>query len=383
MSSVLAAPTAFRAKKAVALILTGLLTIAGLTSIPSSATAATAANPTIVFDGNTLTTSVPATESSTRISSDSFRVSTESLSRTAITTRAGYTFGGWSLTRGGAATTEITTTTTADTTRTIFAVWNTFVLYDGNGVDGGSLPSDKTRDVYRFGDNLTLATAGTLTKSGFAFGGWMPATLSTTRLTTYQAGSTDVGNVTLYAAWIKTVAFNGNTATSGTIPAARVFTSGGTALKLPVLSEMTLRKSGFDFVGWSLTSAGPVIGNPGSYIPLVSQQTLYAIWKVQGTKATDRVFFNPGKSTLRSGQKLVLRELADSLKGKTAIKISLAATRARSSSKSLGKARNTAVVNYLTSLGVVATYTRTNSIGAGSPTGTKSNRVTITASWTN
>ena len=383
MSSVLAAPTASRAKKAVALLLTGLLTVAGLTAIPSSASATTAANPTIVFDGNTLTTSVPATESSTRISSDSFRVSTEALSRTAITTRAGYTFGGWSLTRGGAATTEITTTTTADTTRTIFAVWNTFVLYDGNGVDGGSLPSDKTRDVYRFGDNLTLATAGTLTKSGFAFGGWMPATLSTTRLTTYQAGSTDVGNVTLYAAWIKTVAFNGNTATSGTIPAARVFTSGGTALKLPVLSEMTLRKSGYDFVGWSLTSAGPVIGNPGSYIPLVSQQTLYAIWKVQGTKATDRVFFNPGKSTLRSGQKLVLRELADSLKGKTAIKISLAATRARSSSKSLGKARNTAVVNYLTSLGVVATYTRTNVIGTGLSTGTKSNRVTVTASWTN
>jgi uncharacterized repeat protein (TIGR02543 family) len=383
MSSVLAAPTAFRAKKSVALLLTGLLTITGLAAMPSSASASTAANPTIVFDGNTLTTSVPATESSTRISSDSFRVSTESLSRTTITTRAGYTFGGWSLTRGGAATTEITTTTTADTTRTIFAVWNTFVLYDGNGVDGGSLPSDKTRDVYRFGDNLTLATAGTLTKSGFAFGGWMPATLSTTRLTTYQAGSTDVGNVTLYAAWIKTVAFNGNTATSGTIPTARVFTSGGTALKLPVLSEMTLRKSGYDFVGWSLTSAGPVIGNPGSYIPLVSQQTLYAIWKVQGTKATDRVFFNPGKSTLRSGQKLVLRELADSLKGKTAIKISLAATRARSSSKSLGKARNTAVVNYLTSLGVVATYTRTNTIGTGLSTGTKSNRVTVTASWTN
>jgi len=383
MSSVLAAPTAFRAKKSVALLLTALLTITGLAAMPSSASATTAANPTIVFDGNTLTTSVPATESSTRISSDSFRVSTESLSRTASTTRAGYTFGGWSLTRGGAATTEITTTTTADTTRTIFAVWNTFVLYDGNGVDGGSLPSDKTRDVYRFGDNLTLATAGTLTKSGFAFGGWMPATLSTTRLTTYQAGSTDVGNVTLYAAWIKTVAFNGNTATSGTIPTARVFTSGGTALKLPVLSEMTLRKSGYDFVGWSLTSAGPVIGNPGSYIPLVSQQTLYALWKVQSTKATDRVFFNPGKSTLRSGQKLVLRELADSLKGKTAIKISLAATRARSSSKSLGKARNTAVVNYLTSLGVVATYTRTNVIGTGLSTGTKSNRVTVTASWTN
>jgi uncharacterized repeat protein (TIGR02543 family) len=211
----------------------------------------------------------------------------------------------------------------------------------------------------------------------------MTTTLSTTRFTSYQAASTDTGNRTFYAAWIKTVTFNGNTATVGTIPTARVFTSGGTPLKLPVLSEMTLRKPGYEFVGWSLTSGGSVITNPGTYIPVVSQQTLYAIWKVQGTKATSRVFFKPGKSTLRAAQKLVIRDLVDSLQGRTAIKISLAATRARSNAKSLGKARNTAVVNYLKSLGVVATYSRTNAIGSGSPTGTKSNRVTISASWTN
>jgi uncharacterized repeat protein (TIGR02543 family) len=370
-------------QRPISIVLAGILTVASLIAIPSSATASTAANPTIVFDGNTLATSVPATESSTRISSDSFRVSTESLSRTSATTRTGYTFGGWALTRGGAATNEITTTTTADTTRSLFAVWNTFINYDGNGVEGGSLVGDKTRDVYRFGDTLTLATQGTLSKSGYSFGGWMTTTLSNTRLTTYQATITETGNRTLYAAWIKTVTFNSNTATTGTIPSARIFTLGGTALKLPVISEMTLRKTGHDFVGWSLTSAGPVISNPATYIPVVSQQTLYAIWKVQGTKATSRVFFNPGKSTLRVAQKLVLRDLVDSLQGRTAIKISLAATRARSNAKSLGKARNTAVVNYLNSLGVVATYTRTNTIGTGLSTGTKSNRVTISATWTN
>jgi uncharacterized repeat protein (TIGR02543 family) len=359
------------------------LAISGVFGFGAPALATSAATPTIIFDGNTLATSVPATESSTRISSDSLRVSTGSLARTAATTRTGYTFGGWALTRGGAATNEITTATTSDTSRTLFAVWNTVIVYDGNGADGGALPSGKTQDVYRFGDNLALATHGTLAKSGFAFGGWMTATLSTTRFTSYQAASSDTGNRTFYAAWIKTVTFNGNSPTSGTIPAAQIFTSGGSALKLPVISEMTLRKAGYDFVGWSLTSNGSVISNPGSYIPVVSQQTLYAIWKVQGTKATSRVFFKPGKSTLRAAQKLVLRDLVDSLKGRTAIQISLAATRARSSAKSLGKARNTAVVKYLESLGVVATYTRTNTIGSGSPTGTKSNRVTISASWTN
>jgi hypothetical protein len=180
------------------------------------------------------------------------------------------------------------------------------------------------------------------------------------------------------------VTFNGNSPTSGTIPAAQIFTSGGTALKLPVISEMTLRKAGHEFVGWSLTSGGPVISNPGSYIPVLSQQTLFAIWKIQATQATSRVFFNPGKSVLRSGQKLVLRDLVDSLRGRTAIQISLAATRARSSAKSLGKARNTAVVRYLESLGVVATYSRTNTIGKGRlSTALKNNRVTISASWTN
>ena len=212
----------------------------------------------------------------------------------------------------------------------------------------------------------------------------MVNTLSTTRFTTYQAASTETGNRTLYAAWIKTVTFSGNTSTSGTIPSAQIFTSGGTALKLPVISEMTLRKAGYDFVGWSLTSNGPVLTNHGSYIPVVSQQTLFAIWKVQGTKASSRVFFNPDKSTLRAAQKLVIRDLVDSLQGRTAIKISLAATRARGDVKSLGKARNSAVVAYLRSLRVQATFTRTSNFGTSSlSTSPKNNRVTISASWTN
>ncbi len=110
---------------------------------------------------------------------------------------------------------------------------------------------------------------------------------------------------------------------------------------------MTLRKPGYDFMGWSLTATGAVIANAGSYIPVVSQQTLYAIWKLQSTKATARVFFNPGKSTLRAAQKLVIRDMVDAIKTKSAIKITLAATRPSGSVKSLAKSRNTAVVNYI------------------------------------
>ena len=369
--------------KPLAVALSVSLTIGGLFALGVPALATTATNPTIVFDGNSISATIPATQSATRVSADSLSVSTESLARTATTTRTGYTFGGWALTQGDAATTAITTRTTSDTTRTLYAVWNTTLTYNLNGADSGLPSGSATTTTYRFWNNLTLPTVGTMVKSGFAFGGWMEATVSTNRSTTYTAASDAVGNPTLYAAWIKTVTFNSNTATSGTVPSSQIYSSGGTALTLPVLSEMTLRKTGYDFAGWSTTATGTPVSNPGSYVPLVSQQTLYAIWRVQTSKATARVFFKPGKSILRSGQKLVIRDLVDSLRGKTSITIALAATRPRSSVKSLGKARNTAVVTYLSSLGVVATYTRTNTIGTGLSTGTKSNRVTITANWAN
>jgi uncharacterized repeat protein (TIGR02543 family) len=369
--------------KSLAVALTVSLAAAGIFGLGTQANATSASAPTILFSGNTLSSSLPATETANRVG-DTLALSTGSLARTAATTRSGYTFAGWSLAVGDAVTTTITTATTADTTRTIHAVWNTTITYNLNGVDSGSLTGGITSGTYRFGQNLTLPTVGTMVKSGFAFGGWMTSTVSTDRFTTYSAAADAVGSPTVYAAWIKTVTFNANTATTGTIPVSQVFVSGGTALKLPVLSETTLRKTGYDFMGWSTTATGSPVTNPGSYTPLTSQQTLYAVWKLQSSKATARVFFKPGKSTLRAGQKLVMRDMVDSLRGKNTITITLEATRARTNAASLGKKRNTAVVLYLKSLGVTATYVRSNKIGKATlSTSKKNNRVTLGANWTN
>jgi uncharacterized repeat protein (TIGR02543 family) len=364
-------------KRSISILVTASLTLIGLIGFSSPASAGT--NVDVFYAGNTIGTAVPAS-----ITVDRDLVPLPAAA-SVTGSRTGYTFGGWSTTVGGASLTGSTYAFSSTATRLdLYAVWNTTITYNSNGADSGSLTGAKTQDVYRFGQSLTLPTAGTLVKSGFAFGGWAASSLSTTRVSTYLAGSTDVGNPTLYASWIKTVSFNANTGTVGSIPPAQVFTSGGTALKLPVLSEMTLRKPGYDFMGWSPTASGAVIANPSSYIPVVSQQTLYAIWKLQSTKATARVFFNPGKSTLRAAQKLVIRDMVDAIKTKSAIKITLAATRPSGSVKSLAKSRNTAVVNYINSLGVVATYTRSTSVGTtGTSSEPKNNRVTISSSWTN
>ena len=363
--------------KLIAVISTVALSVTGVISLSTPAHAST---PYAVFyNGNTIGTAVPASE--TQIRGSAF-----SLPPAASVTgsRAGYTFGGWALTAGGVSIANPYTYSSDANRVDLHAVWNTTVNYNTNGATSGSLASSKSNDVYRFGQTLSLPTAGTLARSGFAFGGWMASTVSASRVTTYSAGLDDFGGATLYAAWIKTVTFNANSAQTGTIPNAQIYLAGGERLRLPIFSEMTLRKPGYDFLGWASTATGTPVSNPTSFEPFVAEQTLYAIWKVQTTKISSRVFFKSGKSALRASQKLVLRDMVDKLKNKNSITLSLAATRPYGSPRSIGKARNTVVLDYLKAQGVSATVSRSVAIVEGvSGSAQKNNRVTIGAIWVN
>ena len=371
-----------RKAKSTSTFLVATLAITGLVA-SSPAYANTAQNPTVVFDGNTLASSIQKDEIAGRLDSDSLALSPVALTRVLSTTRPGYTFGGWSLEKGGAVTQEITTSRTSDTFRIIYAIWNTKITYNSNKADSGALVNYKTQDVYRFGQNLTLPTVGTLAKSGYSFGGWMTSAYSPTRITSYLAGSADAGNPTFYAAWIRNVTFDANGG-SGTAPVTAVYTSGGPRLKLPSFTEVTLRKPGFNFAGWSNSPVGSVVSNPGSYLPPVAETNLYAIWKAQATAAAPAVSFKAGKSVLSSSEKLTLDDLASSIGKGTAVTVAVASVRAPGTSKALGRARTAAVVNYLKATGINATYTRTNTVGTSGTASTPSNnRVTVSASWTN
>jgi uncharacterized repeat protein (TIGR02543 family) len=381
MTSLIREPRKSWMLRSASTLLAGALAISGLVA-SSPAHANTAENPTVVFDGNSLAASVPKDEIAARLDSDSRSLSPIALTRVATTTRPGYTFGGWSLSRGGAVTTEITTST-SDTFRVIYAVWNTKITYNLNKADSGALTNFQTQDVYRFGQNLDLPTAGTLVKAGYAFGGWMTSASSPTRITSYMAGSADVGNPTLYAAWIRNVSFDANGG-SGTVPESAVYTSGGPRLKLPSFTEVTLKKPGFTFAGWSNSPVGSLVTNPGSYLPPVAQTTLYAVWKSQSTAATPVVSFKAGKSVLSSSQKLILDDLASSIGKGSAVSVAIASVRAPGSAKALGRARIAAVVNYLKASGITATYTTTNSVSKSGTASTPSNnRVNVQAGWTN
>ena len=356
---------------AVGLSISGLISL----SIPAHATTPFA----VFYNGNLIGTSVPASE--TQIRGTGFALPAAA---SVTGSRTGYTFGGWSLTSGGVGVANPYTYSSDASRVDLYAVWTTTVNYNTNGATSGSLSGSKTSDVYRFGQELELPTVGTLARTGFEFGGWMSVSISTNRRTSYVAANLDTGNPTLYAAWIKTVTFNSNFASTGTPPAPLTYVAGGERLKLPTSSEMTLRRSGYSFAGWATSATGTPISNPTSFEPLVSRQTLYAIWKVQSTKATTRVFFKPGESILRASQKLVLRDLVDKIRGASAVQITLSVTRAKSAPFSLGKARNKAVVAYLEAQGLTPTFSRTNTVGKGRlATAQKNNRVSLDSSWVN
>ena len=90
---------------------------------------------------------------------------------------------------------------TADVT--LYAQWviNTYmVTYDGNGSDGGTVPTDGT--VYEEGATVTVAAAGTMTRTGYSFTGWNTAFDGSG--TDHAAGSAfamGTADVTLYAQW--------------------------------------------------------------------------------------------------------------------------------------------------------------------------------------
>ena len=364
----------------------GLLAIClALSAVAASnpASASTVNKPTIAFDGNTLAQTTPKDEVVDRPNDDLAWVTNGPLARVVSTTRLGYTFGGWSYEKGGPAVTQLATATTSDTFRVIYAVWNTTLKYRSNGADSGALTNYKTQDVYRFGQNLVLPTSGTLVKANFDFGGWMSAPYSATRLTSYIAGSTEVGNPIMYAAWIRSVSFAAGDAT-GAVPATMVYTNGGPKLSLPSFTSTALRKAGHNLAGWSTSLTGEIITNPNSYTPPTSKTILYPVWKAQTTAASPAITFKTGKSTLSASQRRVLDDLASSIGRGIGVSLTVSSTRAKGTSRALGKSRNAAIVNYLKAAGIEATVTNRNSVSTQArPSSSELNSVSIQASWTN
>lgn len=229
----------------------------------------------VVFDGNGATDGEMAEQTFTYDESGNLNANAYE--------RTGYVFAGWKDAQGNsyADGAEVLNLTSEHQGKfTLYAQWtpNEYnVAFDGNtGLGGIGI----INCVYDTPFNLP---ANYFIKTGYTFIGWSTSpdgeVLYTDEEEVKNLSSDVNGSITLYAIWKAntfTVKFDANTASGEMADAAVTYDS---EAKLP---ECAFTKTGYTFIGWSLTSDGAVLLTDIEYDNLKTEEgdtvTLYAIW---------------------------------------------------------------------------------------------------------
>ena len=194
-------------------------------------------------------------------------------------TKDGYTFSGWyTAVSSGVLVGGAGSSYSPPSSLTLYTVWsaNTYlIIYSGNGNTGGTAPSNGS---YTSGGTAhPIATAGTLSKTGYDFGGWTTASDGSGTAYSSPATYSTSLSLSLFAKWnavtytVTYVAGGG----SGSVPAQAGKTIGQT---FTVAAGTGLTKSSFAFSGWTdgnltLYLPGDVYTVASSNISLTAQWT--------------------------------------------------------------------------------------------------------------
>jgi uncharacterized repeat protein (TIGR02543 family) len=193
-----------------------------------------------------------------------------------LLSRVGHTFAGWSLVTTGGNGEVVGATYTPTVPVVLYSSWTTnayVVTYNANGGNGASTA---TTQNYTYGSTaLAITSVGTLSRTGYTFGGWN--TLATGAGTNYSAGAsyTPTASIILYAKWTAgtfTLSYNAN---GGTTNSSTSITA-GTAV---TLSTTAGTRAGYTLAGWNTAADG----SGTSYAGATSQTffantTLYGLW---------------------------------------------------------------------------------------------------------
>lgn len=144
------------------------------------------------------------------------------------------------------------------------------VTFAVNGATGSPSVSSVTQSSY--GGSVTLATVGTMTKTGYSFGGWSDGT------NTYTSGGsyTPTSSIQLSAIWnilTYTISYNANSGTGAPSSQTKTYNVDLT------LSSTTPTRTGYTFNGWNTASNGSGTSYAaGDTYTSNSAATLYAQW---------------------------------------------------------------------------------------------------------
>ena len=219
-------------------------------------------------------------------------------------TRSGYHLAGWNTLANGTGTNySFGSSLVPVGAVTLYAKWLSYITYDGNTNESGTVP-DSTTAVSSAAITTLSNNARTLAKTGYTFAGWNTAANGSG--TNYAAGLatySSPGDITLYAQWNSTITYagNGQTSAASTVPVAT--TAKGTAANTTLASQGSLVKTGSAFSGWNTRADGTGTNYAAGLTTFASPGniTLYAQWTTPtaaptldagsdlGTSSTDKI----------------------------------------------------------------------------------------------
>lgn len=171
-------------------------------------------------------------------------------------------------------------------------VANPTVSYNGNGSDGGAVPTDGS-SPYTYNATVTTLGAGTMTRTGYSFQYWNTAADGSG--TTYNSGDTFTiqNHTTLYAKWLAvgsyTLTYHGNGNTGGSVPVDAGSPYNGTSTVTVAGNTGSLVKTSYTFSGWNTAANGSGTNyDPAATFTINANTTLYARW----TPGPDYVWSN-------------------------------------------------------------------------------------------
>jgi len=163
------------------------------------------------------------------------------------------------------------------------------VTYNVNG-GTGTVPAIQTQSGP--GSSIALSAQGSISRTGFRFGGWN--TLTSGAGTTYQPGDsiTPTANTVLYAQWESKVTYNANGASSGTVPADTLM-KGTAATTSLATNSGNLALTGYSFGGWNTKADGTGTTYPVP-TPATITETPYMHFMASNFDDTSNVWTNNG-----------------------------------------------------------------------------------------
>jgi len=142
--------------------------------------------------------------------------------------------------------------------KTLYAQWNSTITYNGNGQTSASSTVPAPTIAKGTAGNTTLANAGTMVRTGFAFAGWNTqadglGTNYASGLTTYAS----TGNVTLYAKWVAVITYDSNGATGSASRSSDTLVNSVSPIAMSSLPTVgTMVRTGYTFAGWNTAANG-------------------------------------------------------------------------------------------------------------------------------